>query len=126
MPLSKARDKGRKRKIRLDASVGHNCFHCVFSVMYPDSRLRCNRDMPTDMLLGYTVKPNQSPCQFYQEKLRDYVQPKEFPQDSVMPTSNLNVRPDVLLPFYAGAGNHFGEIRNRRYAEQFFSNLSYS
>lgn len=27
------------------------------------------------------------------------------------------------LPFYAGASPHFGEIRNKRYAKQFFSSL---
>ena len=27
------------------------------------------------------------------------------------------------LPFYAGADNHFGEVRNENYARQFFSNL---
>ena len=34
-----------------------------------------------------------------------------------------NVIPDVRpkLPWYAGAGNHFGVIRNGHYARQFFS-----
>ena len=27
------------------------------------------------------------------------------------------------LPWYAGAGDHFGEVRSKDYAEQFFTNL---
>ena len=30
------------------------------------------------------------------------------------------------LPWYAGAGNHFGEIRNKRYADEFFSIKRYT
>ena len=35
------------------------------------------------------------------------------------------VQPNVIpkLPWYAGAGNHFGVIRNGHYARQFFSSL---
>jgi len=38
--------------------------------------------------------------------------------------SGINVRPK--LPWYAGAGNHFGEIRNKRYADEFFSLQRYT
>ena len=33
--------------------------------------------------------------------------------------------PSVIpkLPWYAGAGDHFGEVRSKYYANQFFSNL---
>jgi len=36
-----------------------------------------------------------------------------------------NVIPDVIpkLPWYAGASDHFGEVKSHYYAEQFFSNL---
>ena len=36
------------------------------------------------------------------------------------------VKPNIVqpkLPFYAGAGDHFGEVKSHYYAEQFFSNL---
>ena len=32
-----------------------------------------------------------------------------------------NVKPK--LPWYAGAGGHFGEVRNKRYAKEFFALL---
>ena len=43
----------------------------------------------------------------------------------VQPMSNLDVRPSVIpkLPWYAGAGDHFGEVKSKYYAKQFFSNL---
>ena len=49
------------------------------------------------------------------------VQPKVIP---VQPNVIL-VQPKVIpeLPWYAGAGNHFGVIRNEHYARQFFSSL---
>jgi len=35
------------------------------------------------------------------------------------------VQPKVIpkLPWYAGASDHFGEVKSHYYAEQFFSNL---
>ena len=39
---------------------------------------------------------------------------------------SLIVKPNIVqpkLPFYAGAGDHFGEVKSHYYAEQFFSNL---
>ena len=62
LPLSKAGDRKRKAKVRLELRVGNTCFCCVFSKLYPDGRLRCNRDIPPAQMIGSCVQPNQSPC----------------------------------------------------------------
>ena len=73
MPLSKARDRQRKREERARAK------------------------------LGWTQVGQHNPS------VED-VQPKS---STVIPK----------LPWYAGASNHFGVVRNRRYAKDFFTTL---
>ena len=62
MLLSKARDAERKQRIRFDARIGFNCFHCQFSELCPDGNLRCSRNIPPNRFIGYGVQPNQKPC----------------------------------------------------------------
>ena len=107
MPLSKARMRERKRQDRLNVKPNldtfvcpsvkpKHCFGCELAELYPDGRLRCSANVKEGMRLGVCVQP----------KLGD-----------VLP----NVKPK--LPWYAGARDHFGEVKNKHYAQQFFSNL---
>jgi len=38
-----------------------------------------------------------------------------------IPNSNLDVRPK--LPWYVGASDHFGQVKSKYYAKQFFDSL---
>ena len=81
MPLSKARDRQRKR----------------------EERAR----------LGWTQVGQHNPS-------TEDVQPK-----SVIPKLVADETTTVIpkLPWYAGASNHFGVVRNRRYAKEFLISL---
>ena len=50
-------------------------------------------------------------------KARD-AERKRLQRRVVVQPKNEDVQPK--LPFYAGASDHFGEVRNKRYARQFF------
>ena len=96
MPLSKAKDRERKEKARLEYTqkLGYDPqkFRDAHRKVYPQFE---DKD--------------------YNPELDPYVNPVLYAY------SNLNVRPK--LPWYAGAGDHFGEVRNKQYAEQFLSSL---
>jgi len=110
MPLSKARDRERKRlaKVRLENEV-----------VYQPSVLPEWVAEPNAYLSGHLrVCPGYDPLH-----PGDHFDQCPFIDPLFQPNSNLNVRPDVISNWYAGARPHFGIVRSRRYAEQFLSAL---
>ena len=55
------------------------------------------------------------------EYMRNYRKRLKTVIPNIVTTETTTVIPK--LPWYAGAGNHFGVIRNEHYARQFFSSL---
>ena len=114
MPLSKARNRERMREqMRVKRQMLQPSSHSVI----PDWVLH-----PNPYLLGHlSVCPDFNP-----------VRPSDH-FDHCPYINPLYVRPNMLqpksdsvipkLPWYAGAGAHFGEVRNEYYAKQFFSSL---
>jgi len=59
------------------------------------------------------------------EVMRNHMREKRkmFIPNSPMFIPNSLPKQDSVLPWYAGASDHFGEVKSRRYASEFFSNL---
>ena len=121
MPLSKARDKERARERRKLAKRASNLTR---QGVQPKTDALQSKSKPLKSLMNRTasssVIPNLPNCPDGRYRDADgnvatYVKPK-----------SLIVKPNIVqpkLPFYAGAGDHFGEVKSHYYAEQFFSNL---
>ena len=61
MPLSKGRDKERKRLQRSYVQPNY-CHSCRLATLYPDGRLRCDFTKSENNSLGICVQPNERAC----------------------------------------------------------------
>jgi len=61
MPLSKARDAERKRIARGYVQP-EQCSHCQQATLYKDGRLRCDKTIAEDNMLGACVQPDDKAC----------------------------------------------------------------
>ena len=65
MPLSKIKKAEYMRRLRYHARTKDCCSNCQLSKLYIDGSVRCDRNIPADRIIGFTVRPWQVACLEY-------------------------------------------------------------